>query len=311
MMWKRKRLGLALGGGGARGIAHVGVLRVFEEESIPVDLIVGTSIGALVGAAYAIGENTHEMEKKIEEFLNSPTFQESALKDIKEIQDTRKSGFAGKIHAFFRNRLLLAQSLFRLGMLGSEEFEAMIDFFVPDIQIQDTQIPYRAVATDLVSGQSVVMSEGPLRRAVMASCAVPGAVPPVEVNGMLLSDGGSINIVPTMVAREEGADFVVAVSVRGDIHADDEFGSAADICFRAADIMGFHFETYILDKADFVIHPRVGDLHWTEFALARDLVREGEKAAREKLHLLRKTLPLSIRWVLLSSLQKSFTKNNW
>ena len=280
MIWKRKRLGLALGGGGARGIAHVGVLRVFEEESIPVDLIVGTSIGAMVGAAYAIGQNTHEMEKRIEEFLNSPTFQESALKSVKEIHDTRKSGFTGKIHAFFRNRLLLAQSLFRLGMLGSEEFEAMIDFFVPDIQIQDTQIPYRAVATDLVSGQSVVMTEGPLRRAVMASCAVPGAVPPVEVNGMLLSDGGSINIVPTMVAREEGADFVVAVSVRGDIHSDDGFGSAADICFRAADIMGFHFETYMLEKANFVIHPRVGDLHWTEFALAKDLVREGERAAR-------------------------------
>lgn len=310
MMWKRKRLGLALGGGGARGIAHVGVLRVFEEESIPVDLIVGTSIGAMVGAAYAIGQNTQEMEKRIEEFLNSPTFQESALKSVKEIRDSKQSNFTERVYAFFRNRVLLAQSLFRLGLLGSEEFQAMIDFFVPDIQIQDTQIPYRAVATDLVSGQSVVMSEGPLRRAVMASCAVPGAVPPVEVNGMLLSDGGSINVVPTMVAREEGADFVVAVSVRGDIHSDDEFGSAADICFRTSDIMGFHFETYMLDKADVVIHPRVGSLHWTEFALARDLVREGERAAREKLHLLRKTLPFSRRWALLSSLQKSFTKNN-
>ena len=310
MIWKPKRLGLALGGGGARGIAHVGVLRVFEEEAIPVDLIVGTSIGALVGAAYATLQNTHEMEKRIEEFLNSPTFQESALKDIKEIQEHKKPGFTGKIHAFLKNRLLLAQSMFKLGMLGSEKFQAMIDFFVPDIQIQDTQIPYRAVATDLVSGQSVVMSEGPLRRAVMASCAVPGAVPPVEVNGMFLSDGGSISIVPTTVAREEGADFVIAITVRGDIHSDDEFGSAADICFRASDIMGFHFETYMLEKADVVIQPRVGSLHWTEFGLASDLVREGEKAAREKLDLLRKTLPLSRRWAVLSYFQKRVTKNN-
>jgi NTE family protein len=310
MVWKRKRLGLALGGGGARGIAHVGVLRVFEEESISVDLIVGTSIGALVGAAYATGQNTHEMEKRIEEFLNSPTFQESALKHIKDMQGCRKASFAGKIHAFFRNRVLLAQSLFRLGMLGSNQFQAMIDFFVPDIQIQDTHIPYRAVATDLTSGQPVVMSEGPLRRAVMASCAVPGAVPPVEVNGMLLSDGGSINVVPTTVAREEGADFVVAVSVRGDIQSDEELGSAVNICFRAADIMGFHFETYMLDKADVVIQPQVGSLHWTEFALARDLVREGEEAAREELHLIRKAQPLLRRWALLSSILKSFKKNN-
>lgn len=309
MIWKRKRLGLALGGGGARGIAHVGVLRVFEQESIPVDLIVGTSIGALVGAAYATGQNTLEMEERIEEFLNSPTFQESALKDIKDIQDSKKSSFAWKIHAFFRNRILVAQSLFRLGMLGSDQFQAMIDFFVPDIQIQDTQIPYRAVAADLMSGQSVVMSEGPLRRAVMASCAVPGAVPPVEVNGMLLSDGGSINVVPTTVAREEGADFVVAVSVRGDIHSEEELCSAVNICFRAADIMGFHFETYMLEKADVVIQPQVGSLHWTEFALARDLVREGEEAAREKLHLIRKTQPLSRRWAPLSSILKFFKKS--
>jgi NTE family protein len=184
----------------------------------------------------------------------------------------------------------------------------MIDFFVPDIQIQDTQITYRAVGTDLVSGQSVVMSEGPLRRAVMVNCAVPGAVPPVEVNGMLLSDGGSINIVPTMVAREEGANFVVAVSVRGDIHSDDEFGSAVNICFRAADIMGFHFKTYMLDKADVVIQPRVGSLHWTEFGLAKDLVREGERAAREKLRLLRKTLPLSRRWALFHPSRKALQK---
>lgn len=85
-IWKRKHLGLALGGGGARGIAHIGVLRVFEEESIPIDILVGTSIGALVGGAYASGLGTFELEKKTEEFLDSPTFQDSALKSINEIQ---------------------------------------------------------------------------------------------------------------------------------------------------------------------------------------------------------------------------------
>ena len=310
MIWKRKRLGLALGGGGARGLAHIGVLKVFEEESIPIDIIAGTSIGALVGAAYASGAGPDELEKKTDDFLNSAIFQDSALKSIKEIEASKRLSLSKKIQAFFKDRIYLAKAMFRPGMLQSEDFQAMIDYFVPDIEVQDTRIPFTAVVTDLVSGQPVVISKGSLRKAVMASCAVPGAVAPLEQENMLLSDGGIINLVPTTVAREQGAAFVIAVSVNSDICSEEEFSSAVDIYIRAAQIGTFHLERSELERAEVVIRPQVGRLHWTDFLLARDLIHEGERATREKLNMIRKALPFPYRWTALANLLKKLTKRN-
>ena len=299
MIWKRKNIGLALGAGGARGLAHIGVLRVFEDESIPVDIIVGSSIAALVGGAFASGLKIYELEKRIGEFLESSIYQDSALKSIRDFEADKKLSFAQKIQAFFKNRLLLAQALFRPGILDNEDFQAMIDFFLPDIAIQNTIIPFRAVTTDLVSGEPIVISKGSLREAVMASCLVPGAISPKRTNGMLLSDGGITYMVPTTVARAEGAKFIVAVSVNNQIHSAEKFSSAMDIYVRATNIGLFYIEQRLLQEADVVILPKVGNLHWTDFDRARNLIFEGEKAAREKLDDIRKGLFFLKRWLPL------------
>ncbi|MBW2097064.1 MAG: patatin-like phospholipase family protein [Deltaproteobacteria bacterium] len=296
MIWRRKRIGVALGGGGARGLAHIGVLRAFEEESIPVDVIAGTSIGALVGGAFASGLSSVEMGELVDSFLESPTFQDSALKSIKEVQESRRLSLTQKIQAFFKNRIILAQAMFRPGILHAEDFQAMIDYFLPDIGIEELKIPFVAVATDLISGYPVAISHGSLRKAVMASCAVPGAVPPVEDNGKLLSDGGIVNLVPTSVVRQMGAEFVVGVTVGSEIETDDEMKTAMDVYVRATNIMGFHLEQGDLKEADAVIRPDVGNLHWTDFLLARDLIREGEKASRERMVDVKKALPFFKRW---------------
>ncbi|MBW2022915.1 MAG: patatin-like phospholipase family protein, partial [Deltaproteobacteria bacterium] len=275
MIWRRKKIGLALGGGGARGMAHIGVLRVFEKQGIPIDIIVGTSIGALVGACYACGFDSFDLERRVDDFLNTPDFQNSAFKNIKEIQKSKKLSFTQKIQAFFKNQFILTYAMFRAGILQYEDFQAMVDFFVPDVRIEDCNPPFRAVAADIASGQAVVLSRGPLRKAVMASCAVPAAVPPVDFDGRLLCDGGVVHLVPTTVARDEGAEFVVAVSVNSDIRSSDEFYSAMDIYVRSTEIMCYHLEKCRLEKADVVIHPEVGDLHWTDFTLASDLIEFG------------------------------------
>ena len=306
MSWKRKSIGLALGGGGARGLAHIGVIKALEEESIPVDIVVGTSIGALVGAAYASGIGPDEMEKRTDGFLKSSIFQASALRSIKDAQENKRASLTQKIQGLFMGRVYLAKALFRAGILQSEDFQAMVDYFVPDIQIEDTHIPFRTVVTDLVSGESIIISKGPLRRAVMASCAVPGAVAPLEDEKMLLSDGGIVDLVPTTAVREEGADFVIGVSVNSDIYSAEELSSAIDVFVRASQILSFHLERTRLEKADVVIRPRVGNLHWTDFSLARDLIQEGEDATRQKLDMIRKALPSSTRsWVYFSNLLKS------
>ncbi len=290
MFWKKKRIGLALGGGGARGLAHIGVLRVLEKEGIPIDLIVGTSIGALVGGAYVSGINPDELQKKVEEYLNSTEFRSSPIKAFESAHGKGELGLTQRIQTYLRNHFYLIQAMFKPGILSNEDFQATIDYFIPDIQIEETRIPFRAVATDLVSGEQIIFSEGSLRQAVMASCAVPGAIAPLKEGERLLSDGGIICRVPSSVARQEGADIVIAVVVDRGISS-EELRTVVDVYLRVSEIVGERLKQYELADADVVILPEVGDLHWSSFSQAMNLIDEGEKAAREKLDDIRRLMP--------------------
>ena len=290
MFWKRKRIGLALGGGGARGLAHIGVLRVLEKEEIPIDLIAGTSIGALVGGAYASGINPDELQKKVEEYLNSTEFRSSAIKAFESAHAKGEVGLTQRIQTYLRNHFYLIQAMFKPGILSNEDFQTTIDYFIPDIQVEETRIPFRAVATDLVSGEQITFSKGSLRQAVMASCAVPGAITPLKEGERLLSDGGIICRVPSSVVRQEGTDIVIAVVVDRCIGS-EEPRTVVDVYLRVSEIMGERLKQYELADADVVILPEVGDLHWSSFSQAMNLIDEGEKAAREKLDDIRRLMP--------------------
>ena len=290
MFWKRKRVGLALGGGGARGLAHIGVLRVLEKEGIPIDLVAGTSIGALVGGAYASGSSSDELQKKAEEYLNSHEFRSSTIRAFEAAHAKGEVGLAQKIETYLRNHFYLIQAMFRPGILSNEDFQVTIDYFIPDIEIEETRIPFRAVATDLVSGEEITFSEGSLRQAVMASCAVPGAITPLKEGERLLSDGGIICRVPCSVARQEGADIVIAVVVDRGIGS-EELRNVVDVYLRVSEIMGERLKQYELANADVVILPEVGESHWSSFSQAMNLVDEGEKAAMEKLDDIRRLIP--------------------
>jgi NTE family protein len=290
MFWKRKRIGLALGGGGARGLAHIGVLKVLEKEEIPIDLIAGTSIGALVGGAYASGINPDELQKKVDEYLNSTEFRSSAIKAFEAAHAKGEVGLTQRIQTYLRNHFYLIQAMFKPGILSNEDFQATIDYFIPDIRIEEARIPFRAVATDLVSGEQITFSEGSLRQAVMASCAVPGAIAPLKEGERLLSDGGIICRVPSPVARHEGADIVIAVVVDRCMGS-EEPRTVVDVYLRVSEIMGERLKQYELADADVVILPEVGDLHWSSFSQAMNLIDEGEKATKEKLDDIRRLMP--------------------
>ena len=295
MFWKKKRIGLALGGGGARGLAHIGVLKVLEEERIPIDLVVGTSIGALVGGAYAIGTSPDELQRKVEAYLKSSDFRSSAIKAFGTAHSKEESGLPQKIQAYVRNYFYLIQAMFKPGLLPNEDFQKTIDYFLPDIQIEETQVPFRAVATDLMSGKEIIFSHGPLRQAVMASCAVPGAISPLKEGEKLLSDGGITCLVPSSVARQEGADIVISVAVDRCIGG-EELRNVVDVYYRVSEIMGEKLKNYELAEADVVILPEVGDLHWSDFSQAMNLISEGERATREKLEDIRRVLPGIKKW---------------
>jgi NTE family protein len=304
MFWKKKRIGLALGGGGARGLAHIGILRVLEKENIPIDLIVGTSIGALVGGAYASGINPDELQKKVKEYLSSPEFRSSAMKAFEAAHAKGEVGLAQRIQTYLRNHFYLIQAMFKPGILSNKDFQATIDYFIPDIQIEEARIPFRAVATDLVSGEEITFSEGSLRQAVMASCAVPGAMAPLKDGERLLSDGGIICSVPSSVARQEGADIVIAVVVDRGIGS-EELRNVVDVYLRVNEIMGERLKQCELAEADVVIRPEVGELHWSSFSEAMSLIDEGEKAAREKLDDIRRLMPGIKNWLGFKKVPKS------
>src|SRR5512136_308113 len=290
MFWGRKRIGIALGGGGARGLAHIGVLKVLDKEEIPIHLIAGTSIGALVGGAYASGINPDKLQKKAEEYLNSTEFRSSAIKAFETVHAKGEVALTQRIQAYLKNHFYLIQAMFKPGILSNEDFQATIDYFIPDIRIEETRIPFRAVATDLVSGQEITFSEGSLRQAVMASRAVPGAIAPLKEGERLLSDGGIICSVPSSVARQEGADIVIAVVVDRGIGS-EELRTVVDVYLRVSEIMGERLKQCELVEADVVIRPEVGDLHWSSFSEAMNLIDEGEKATREKLDDIRRLMP--------------------
>jgi len=296
MFWRKRHIGLALGGGGARGLAHIGVLRVLEQEEIHINLLVGTSIGALVGGAYASGMGPNEMQERIDEFLNSEEFQSSAIKAFETVNAPGEAGLTEKIQSYFKNRFFMVQAMFKPGILSREDFQHTIDFFIPDIQIEETRLPFRAVATDLVSGEQIIFSKGSLRQAVMASCAVPGAVEPIKEGQRILSDGGIICLIPSSVAREEGADIVIAVAVDRDLYSEEEFRTVAGVYHRVSEIMANKLKDIELMDADIVILPEVGDLHWASFSQARNLIQEGEKATREKLSDIRNAMPGIKKW---------------
>lgn len=292
MKWTGKKVGLALGGGGVRGLAHIGVLRVLEREGIEIDLIVGTSAGALIGGAYAAGMTLREITAKVDSYLKSPEFEESAIKSIGMAFSPGPKSIFQKVRNFTRNQYYLVRALFGRSILPSKEFQSIINYLLPDIDIRDTRIPFRAVSTDLITGGQIVLSEGPLREAVLASSSVPGAAEPVRMGRWLLADGGVTSLVPVEATRQAGADVVIAVMVDRDLPVESDIATARDVLYRAGEITANALEATELQTADVIIRPAVGDLHWTDFSRCKDMIRVGEEAAGSALKNISASLPL-------------------
>jgi NTE family protein len=190
----------------------------------------------------------------------------------------------------------MVRALFRPSIMPAEDFQSLINYLIPEVDIRDTRIPFHAVTTDLITGKQVVLSEGSLRQAVLASCSVPGAVEPTRLGEWLLADGGVTSLVPVHAARAAGADVVIAVMVDRDLPADTGITTAKDVLYRAGEITANALEAAELKNADVVIRPAVGDLHWTDFSRAKDLVAIGEEATRATLEKIHASLPLTRRF---------------
>lgn len=288
---KRKmKIALALGGGAARGLAHIGILEVFQEEGIPVDVIAGTSMGAIIGAMYATDPDLRAIRQRFRDYLTSAEFKEARFDFIKDKDGVEGEGIFFKFSQFARKSLFLTNSITRRAFLSDQTSNNNLAFLIPDRAIEETRIPFCAAAMDLVAGEEFLFTSGSLQQALRASCAIPGIMPPLELQGRQLVDGGWIDAVPVQPARQLGADYVIAVDVGRDITDFDPPRSALDIVFRADAVTRHALSRQQLTQADFILCPITNGTHWADFNRMDELIEAGRQEAGRHLDELRRQL---------------------
>jgi len=299
MKQNRPKVGLALSSGGAKGVAHLGVLKVFEKENIPIDMIVGTSIGALIGGIYISGVEIEEMEK-IALDMN--------WKQLLRLTDLTRPTTA---------------------LVNGQKIENFINFLVNDKTFDDTKISFAAVAADVLSGKEVVLKKGLITDAIRASISTPVIFTPVKRGNKLLVDGGVVNPLPADVVRKMGADVVIAINLLTETSAKNRFSHLSEtsngeiitreikekgfpeivysrlktsvkkrlrpptvfqLAMRSVDLMQRELSEAKIQFADFVIAPQIEDVSYYDFPKANELITLGERAAEKAIPDIKKIL---------------------
>lgn len=259
---KKNKLGLVLGSGGAKGLSHIGVIKVLEENNISVDFIAGSSIGALVGGVYASTRNINIIEEVV---LNT---------DWKKIFSLIDPAFKG-------------------GLLGGDKVKNFIKKYIGKDNFEDLLIPLSVVATNLKDGMPVVYNKGDVVTAIRASISFPLLFRAVKIDEVVLADGGLSLPVPVSVVKEMGADVVLAVNLHG-YFSDDERQKTKKKFYNTANnslnILMYHLAKNNSKEADIIISPKTGGVNWDKFVKGKEVIASGEEAMREKINDLKKLI---------------------
>jgi NTE family protein len=281
---RRPKVGLVLSGGGARGAAHIGVLRVLEELRVPVDLVVGTSMGSIVGAAYATGLSVTQMEKQIKSITTARLFTDSPPR-----QDQTMRRKDDDLRPYFVPELGVSADGIALpkGLVTGVALEGELRDLVQVTSARsfdELPIPFRAIATDIGTGEMVVLSEGSVVQAIRASMSVPGAVAPVELGRQRLVDGGLVRNLPIDIARSMGAEIIIAVNLGTPLLKPEQIDSALSVSVQMLNILteqNVNRSLAELTPRDILIVPELGDYSAADFDNLVKTVPIGEAAARK------------------------------
>ena len=258
---KMPKIGLALGSGAARGLAHIGVLETLEEEKIPIHYIAGTSMGALIGGLYASGLGI----KELKEFAYQTDWKKVVI--------------------------LLVPSPSKSGLVSGERIEKFLRSFLGNKKIEELPIPFACVATDILSGEEIIIDKGDLVDGIRASISIPGILTPVILDGRILADGGIVNPIPVNVVSKMGADFVIASNANSlfskppteieNVRTKNKIKvpSIFTILLQSTSIMQRKMIRDSLSKANLVINSEVSNIKLLEFYRAKETVNAGRKAA--------------------------------
>jgi NTE family protein len=250
------KVALVLGAGAAKGFAHIGVIKTLESQGVPIHLVVGTSVGSFVGSLYAYGYNAFQLQ-----------------------------GLAMAIAKDDLVDLTIPDN----GFIKGEKLEQYVNRAVKGATLDRMRIPFRAVATNIETGERLVFGQGNTGMAIRASCSVPGVFQPPRFGGKTYVDGGVVDPVAVDVAREYGADVVIAVDISGGVNTAVPQG-AIDTILKSIDIMYNRIASGQLARADVVIRPRVGHIAGSDLSKRHEAILEGERAAAEVMPAIQKRL---------------------
>lgn len=252
----RPKIGLALGSGGARGFAHLGVIKTLVENGIPIDYIAGSSMGSLVACFYSAGIDLDRLYK---------------------------------ISTSFKRKYFLDFTVPKMGLISGKRIKELIRLFTKGKRLEDLNPPVSVVATDLITGEKVIFMEGPIDDAVRASISIPGIFVPEKRNGRLLVDGGVIDRIPVSVVKEMGADFIIAVDVSR-VKTDADITTIFDVIMQSLDIMQMELVENRQIASDIMIRPSVEKYSSRAFTKIDEMILIGEEEAKKHIPQIKKLL---------------------
>lgn len=289
---ERPKIGLVLSGGGARGFAHIGVLKVLEENNVPIDFIVGTSMGSIIGGLYAIGLTPEEIEQGVQSIAWDKVFNDFAYRNYQTFRRKKDDFDFFNIHRVGINKNGLQLSP---GLIEGQQIELALDrlshsgFHIDNYD--QLRIPFRAVATDIETGKPFIIKSGNIARAMRASMSIPGALPPITIDNTLLVDGGIANNIPINIARDMGADIIIAVDVSAPLADKENIKSSVEVTAQLVTIMTRRIadvQLKTLKQQDILIVPGSKEISSSQFEKYPELIKAGKGAAEKKLSDIRK-----------------------
>ena len=252
-----------LGGGGARGFAHIGVLKVLKEANVPIDMVVGTSMGAIIGSLYCSGVDLEEIEK-IAEYIK--------WKDISNL-----------------NSVSLLKMLVSEKLLSTKKIENYIDKMIGEKYFFQLNIPFVCVATDMITGEKIIFKEGKVAMAARASATIPGLFEPVQYRQRFLVDGGLVENIPVSVAKLFNPDIIITVAVSADI-TNNSFDNVFFSLFQAIYIQGQQSDRINLNMSDVIIAPKVDNISAIELNKAEECIDAGFIAGKQSIEKIKKII---------------------
>ena len=291
-MYKNLKIGLALGGGGARGACHIGVLRVLEDNGIIPDVIAGTSAGSMIGAMYASELNAKIVEEKYMKHIQSENFKDLGFRYIPNSE--KDDSIFSQIVKQIKNQYVLMVSSNRKSIIKNERLSKAAKILFEADRFEDLKIPLFVSATDLITGNPIIYKTGNLVDAVVQSSTIPGFVEPTYQNNRMLVDGG-ISL-PTPVTPLIGeCDFIIAVNITRGVTNQPEPNNIFEILNRSRDVSIGQLNKYVLEKSNFVIKPEHNNLHWSAFDQSDEFLEVGRKAALDSIKNLLDTLDSKLK----------------